>query len=91
MREVHKYARKVPVNTCSAKGHLEHTVITRKRHGADLYMCARKSSWGDLLPALNRHSSDSQSDDDDDHHHHHNYDDGDGSSGKESRDSNDNK
>ncbi|KAK2140325.1 hypothetical protein LSH36_1383g00008 [Paralvinella palmiformis] len=69
VREVHRHSKKVPLNTCSPEGHLEHTVITRKRHGADLYMCARKSNWGDLLPALKRDSllsSDNDEDDDDD-------------------------
>uniref|UniRef100_A0A8C5Q433 Ribosome assembly protein METTL17, mitochondrial n=1 Tax=Leptobrachium leishanense TaxID=445787 RepID=A0A8C5Q433_9ANUR len=44
-RHVHCY-------TCSSDGQLHHDVITARRHGRDLYRCARNSEWGDRLPAL---------------------------------------
>ncbi|CAJ0919974.1 unnamed protein product [Ranitomeya imitator] len=44
--------RHVHCNTCCPDGKLHHDVITAKRHGKDLYRCARKSDWGDRLPAM---------------------------------------
>ncbi|XP_077982461.1 ribosome assembly protein METTL17, mitochondrial-like [Glandiceps talaboti] len=36
---------------CCSNGQLQHAVITRSKHGKELYYCARYSRWGDLLPA----------------------------------------
>ncbi|KAH1182097.1 methyltransferase-like protein 17, mitochondrial isoform X1 [Mauremys mutica] len=43
-------ARHVHCHLCCADGSLQHTVITARRHGRDLYRCARLSHWGDRLP-----------------------------------------
>ncbi|XP_075768137.1 ribosome assembly protein METTL17, mitochondrial isoform X2 [Pelodiscus sinensis] len=43
-------ARHVHCHLCCADGRLEHAVITARRHGRDLYRCARQSHWGDRLP-----------------------------------------
>ncbi|XP_045057843.1 ribosome assembly protein METTL17, mitochondrial isoform X2 [Desmodus rotundus] len=42
--------RHVHCHLCCPDGHMQHAVITARRHGRDLYRCARVSSWGDLLP-----------------------------------------
>ncbi|XP_075068855.1 ribosome assembly protein METTL17, mitochondrial [Mixophyes fleayi] len=44
--------RHVHCNTCCSDGKLHHDVITARRHGKDLYRCARTCEWGDRLPAL---------------------------------------
>ncbi|XP_075685273.1 ribosome assembly protein METTL17, mitochondrial isoform X2 [Rhinoderma darwinii] len=44
--------RHVHCNTCCSDGKLHHHIITAKRHGKDLYRCARKCEWGDRLPAM---------------------------------------
>ncbi|XP_056452728.1 methyltransferase-like protein 17, mitochondrial [Gadus chalcogrammus] len=44
--------RHVHCHTCSADGQLHHTVVTRKKHGRDVYRCARSSDWGDQLPII---------------------------------------
>uniref|UniRef100_A0A8C3SBQ1 Ribosome assembly protein METTL17, mitochondrial n=1 Tax=Chelydra serpentina TaxID=8475 RepID=A0A8C3SBQ1_CHESE len=43
-------AQHVHCHLCCADGSLQHTVITARRHGRDLYRCARLSHWGDRLP-----------------------------------------
>uniref|UniRef100_A0A452GW43 Uncharacterized protein n=1 Tax=Gopherus agassizii TaxID=38772 RepID=A0A452GW43_9SAUR len=43
-------ARHVHCHLCCADGSLQHAVITARRHGRDLYRCARLSHWGDRLP-----------------------------------------
>ncbi|XP_006835546.1 PREDICTED: methyltransferase-like protein 17, mitochondrial [Chrysochloris asiatica] len=47
-----KRPRHVHCHLCCADGHMQHAVITARRHGRDLYRCARVSSWGDLLPII---------------------------------------
>ncbi|XP_037690371.1 methyltransferase-like protein 17, mitochondrial isoform X2 [Choloepus didactylus] len=47
-----KRPRHVHCHLCCPDGHVQHAVITARRHGRDLYRCARVSSWGDLLPVL---------------------------------------
>ncbi|XP_053324497.1 methyltransferase-like protein 17, mitochondrial [Spea bombifrons] len=44
--------RHVHCHMCCADGKIHHDVITARRHGRDLYRCARNSEWGDRLPAL---------------------------------------
>ncbi|XP_004694598.1 PREDICTED: methyltransferase-like protein 17, mitochondrial [Condylura cristata] len=44
--------RHVHCHLCCPDGHMQHAVITARRHGRDLYRCARVSSWGDLLPVI---------------------------------------
>ncbi|XP_056384556.1 methyltransferase-like protein 17, mitochondrial isoform X2 [Hyla sarda] len=44
--------RHVHCNTCCSDGKLHHHVITAKKHGKDLYRCARICEWGDRLPAI---------------------------------------
>uniref|UniRef100_F6PFR6 Ribosome assembly protein METTL17, mitochondrial n=2 Tax=Monodelphis domestica TaxID=13616 RepID=F6PFR6_MONDO len=45
-----KRPRHVHCHLCFPDGHLQHVVVTPRRHGRDLYRCARASSWGDRLP-----------------------------------------
>ncbi|KAM7158853.1 ribosome assembly protein METTL17, mitochondrial isoform 2-T2 [Molossus nigricans] len=45
-----KRPRHVHCHLCCPDGHMQHAVVTARRHGRDLYRCARVSSWGDLLP-----------------------------------------
>ncbi|KAK2103901.1 Methyltransferase-like protein 17, mitochondrial [Saguinus oedipus] len=47
-----KRPRHVHCHLCCPDGHMQHAVITARRHGRDLYRCARVSSWGDLLPVF---------------------------------------
>ncbi|XP_012885156.1 PREDICTED: methyltransferase-like protein 17, mitochondrial isoform X1 [Dipodomys ordii] len=47
-----KRPRHVHCHLCCPDGHMEHAIITARRHGKDLYRCARVSSWGDLLPVI---------------------------------------
>lgn len=44
--------RHVHCHLCCPDGHMQHAVITARRHGRDLYRCARVSSWGDLYLCL---------------------------------------
>ncbi|XP_063310871.1 methyltransferase-like protein 17, mitochondrial [Pelobates fuscus] len=44
--------RHVHCHMCCADGQIYHDVITTRRHGRDLYRCARNSEWGDRLPAV---------------------------------------
>ncbi|TKC37562.1 hypothetical protein EI555_012797 [Monodon monoceros] len=47
-----KRPRHVHCHLCCPDGHMQHAVITARRHGRDLYRCARVSSWGDRLPVI---------------------------------------
>uniref|UniRef100_U3BLB9 Ribosome assembly protein METTL17, mitochondrial n=1 Tax=Callithrix jacchus TaxID=9483 RepID=U3BLB9_CALJA len=47
-----KRPRHVHCHLCCPDGHMQHAVITARRHGRYLYRCARVSSWGDLLPVF---------------------------------------
>ncbi|XP_006161499.1 methyltransferase-like protein 17, mitochondrial [Tupaia chinensis] len=47
-----KRPRHVHCHLCCPDGHMQHAVLTARRHGRDLYRCARVSSWGDLLPVV---------------------------------------
>ncbi|XP_012608278.2 ribosome assembly protein METTL17, mitochondrial isoform X1 [Microcebus murinus] len=47
-----KRPRHVHCHLCCPDGNMQHAVITARRHGRDLYRCARSSSWGDLLPVI---------------------------------------
>ncbi|OBS74568.1 hypothetical protein A6R68_14898 [Neotoma lepida] len=47
-----KRPRHVHCHLCCPDGHTQHAVVTARRHGRDLYRCARVSSWGDLLPVI---------------------------------------
>ncbi|XP_074646156.1 ribosome assembly protein METTL17, mitochondrial-like [Tubulanus polymorphus] len=63
IRPVSKPSKHVHCRICSANGKLEHHVLSARLNGKDLYKCARKSDWGDLLPATDiRHSQESSSD-----------------------------
>ncbi|XP_067388300.1 ribosome assembly protein METTL17, mitochondrial isoform X2 [Emydura macquarii macquarii] len=42
--------RHVHCHLCCADGSLQHAVVSPRRHGRDLYRCARLSHWGDRLP-----------------------------------------
>ncbi|XP_073527304.1 ribosome assembly protein METTL17, mitochondrial [Phyllobates terribilis] len=56
--------RHVHCNTCCPDGKLHHNVITAKRHGKDLYRCARNSDWGDRLPAMIANPAPDETEDD---------------------------
>ncbi|XP_071958102.1 ribosome assembly protein METTL17, mitochondrial-like isoform X2 [Antedon mediterranea] len=43
-------SRHVICNLCCANGQLQRPVITKTKHGKDLYRCTRHSNQGDLLP-----------------------------------------
>ncbi|XP_074838444.1 ribosome assembly protein METTL17, mitochondrial isoform X2 [Carettochelys insculpta] len=43
-------ARHVHCHLCCPDGQLQHALVTARRHGRDLYRCARLSHWGDRLP-----------------------------------------
>ncbi|XP_048211675.1 methyltransferase-like protein 17, mitochondrial [Perognathus longimembris pacificus] len=47
-----KRPRHVHCHLCCPDGRMEHAIITARKHGKDLYRCARVSSWGDLLPVV---------------------------------------
>ncbi|XP_033625790.1 methyltransferase-like protein 17, mitochondrial isoform X2 [Asterias rubens] len=50
VRPVLARSRHVICRLCCANGQLQETVITKTKHGRELYRCARYSKWGDLLP-----------------------------------------
>ncbi|XP_030630480.1 methyltransferase-like protein 17, mitochondrial [Chanos chanos] len=45
-------AKHVHCHMCCSDGDLKHVVVTARRHGRDMYRCARRSDWGDRLPIL---------------------------------------
>uniref|UniRef100_A0A671RND9 Ribosome assembly protein METTL17, mitochondrial n=1 Tax=Sinocyclocheilus anshuiensis TaxID=1608454 RepID=A0A671RND9_9TELE len=48
--QVHRRPRHVQCQLCCANGELKQLAVTARRHGKDMYRCARSSDWGDLLP-----------------------------------------
>ncbi|CAL8343208.1 unnamed protein product [Merluccius merluccius] len=54
--------RHVHCHTCHPDGQLHHEVVTRKKHGRDVYRCARSSDWGDQLPIIQQEAADPLSD-----------------------------
>ncbi|XP_038070383.1 methyltransferase-like protein 17, mitochondrial [Patiria miniata] len=58
VRPVLPRARHVICRLCCSNGQLEETIITRAKHGRELYRCARYSAWGDLLPISRPQDSD---------------------------------
>ncbi|KAG7273052.1 hypothetical protein CRUP_007208 [Coryphaenoides rupestris] len=50
--------RHVHCHTCGLDGQLHHMVVTRAKHGRDLYRCARSSDWGDQLPIIQQEEAD---------------------------------
>ncbi|XP_056913666.1 methyltransferase-like protein 17, mitochondrial [Takifugu flavidus] len=59
---VQRRARHVHCRLCSPDGHLQHIVLTAKKHGRDVYRCARSSDWGDRVPIIPKDDSDIQTD-----------------------------
>lgn len=55
-------SRHVHCHTCGPDGQLHHMVVTRAKHGRDLYRCARSSDWGDQLPITQQEEADPLSD-----------------------------
>uniref|UniRef100_UPI00358DDFF6 ribosome assembly protein METTL17, mitochondrial-like isoform X3 n=1 Tax=Myxine glutinosa TaxID=7769 RepID=UPI00358DDFF6 len=43
-------ARHVHCHLCCADGTFQHAIITRKKHGRDVYRTTRACTWGDRLP-----------------------------------------
>lgn len=44
--------RHVHCRLCCSDGNLQHVVVTARKHGRDLYRCARSSEWGDQIPMI---------------------------------------
>lgn len=44
--------RHVHCRLCCSDGKLQHIVVTARKHGRDLYRCARSSEWGDQIPRI---------------------------------------
>lgn len=44
--------RHVHCRLCCSDGNLQHVVVTAKKHGRDVYRCARSSDWGDQVPVI---------------------------------------
>lgn len=44
--------RHVHCRMCCSDGRLQHLVVTARKHGRDLYRCARSSEWGDQVPMI---------------------------------------
>ncbi|XP_061835029.1 ribosome assembly protein METTL17, mitochondrial [Nerophis lumbriciformis] len=44
--------RHVHCRMCCPDGQLKHVVVTARKHGRDVYRCARNSEWGDQLPLI---------------------------------------
>ncbi|TNN54787.1 Methyltransferase-like protein 17, mitochondrial [Liparis tanakae] len=47
-------SRHVHCRMCCPDGHLQHLVVTARKHSRDVYRCARSSDWGDQLPIIQR-------------------------------------
>lgn len=55
--------RHVHCRMCCSDGQLQHVVVTARKHGRDVYRCARSSDWGDQIPVIqNKTEDDSDSD-----------------------------
>ncbi|KAG8455587.1 hypothetical protein GDO86_001693 [Hymenochirus boettgeri] len=52
INHVLRRSRHVHCHMCCGDGKLSHEVITKRKHGRDLYRCARNTEWGDLLPII---------------------------------------
>lgn len=46
--------RHVHCRVCSSDGQLQHLVVTARKHGRDVYRCARSSDWGDQVPMIHK-------------------------------------
>uniref|UniRef100_A0A3B1KBK3 Methyltransferase like 17 n=1 Tax=Astyanax mexicanus TaxID=7994 RepID=A0A3B1KBK3_ASTMX len=49
---VHRRTRHVQCQICSSTGKLKQLAVTPRKHGRDMYRCARSSDWGDRLPTI---------------------------------------
>lgn len=54
--------RHVHCRMCCPDGQLQHLVVTARKHGRDVYRCARNSDWGDQVPTTQRVEDELQSD-----------------------------
>ncbi|XP_036374814.1 methyltransferase-like protein 17, mitochondrial isoform X2 [Megalops cyprinoides] len=45
-------SRHVHCQLCCSDGEIRRLVVTARRHGRDMYRCARSSDWGDRLPII---------------------------------------
>lgn len=52
--QVHRRPRHVQCQLCCVNGELKQLAVTARRHGKDMYRCARNSDWGDLLPVFHK-------------------------------------
>ncbi|XP_068604574.1 ribosome assembly protein METTL17, mitochondrial isoform X2 [Brachionichthys hirsutus] len=59
---VQRRSRHVHCRLCCPDGHLQHLVVTARKHSRDLYRCAHGSHWGDQLPVLQKADDGSQTD-----------------------------
>uniref|UniRef100_A0A3B3ZNF3 Ribosome assembly protein METTL17, mitochondrial n=1 Tax=Periophthalmus magnuspinnatus TaxID=409849 RepID=A0A3B3ZNF3_9GOBI len=53
--------RHVHCRMCCSDGQLQHVVVTPRKHGRDVYRCARSSDWGDQVPVVQIRDGDEQS------------------------------
>ncbi|XP_006792410.1 methyltransferase-like protein 17, mitochondrial [Neolamprologus brichardi] len=54
--------RHVHCHACCPDGQLQHMVVTARKHGRDMYRCARSSDWGDQMPIIQGVEEDVNSD-----------------------------
>uniref|UniRef100_A0A673AYY2 Ribosome assembly protein METTL17, mitochondrial n=1 Tax=Sphaeramia orbicularis TaxID=375764 RepID=A0A673AYY2_9TELE len=55
-------SRHVHCRMCCPDGQLQHLVVTARKHGRDVYRCARNSNWGDQVPVIQKAEEDILSD-----------------------------
>uniref|UniRef100_A0A8C6WJ86 Ribosome assembly protein METTL17, mitochondrial n=1 Tax=Neogobius melanostomus TaxID=47308 RepID=A0A8C6WJ86_9GOBI len=51
-------SRHVHCRMCCSDGQLQHVVVTPRKHGRDMYRCARSSEWGDQVPMIHNQTDD---------------------------------
>ncbi|KAM6990291.1 ribosome assembly protein METTL17, mitochondrial [Tautogolabrus adspersus] len=59
---VQRRTRHVHCRMCCPDGKLQHLVVTARKHGRDVYRCARNSDWGDQVPIIQKADEDIQTD-----------------------------
>ncbi|XP_029930797.1 methyltransferase-like protein 17, mitochondrial [Myripristis murdjan] len=55
-------SRHVHCQMCCPNGQIQQVVVTARKHGRDVYRCARSSEWGDQLPVIQQQEAGVQSD-----------------------------
>ncbi|XP_063951173.1 methyltransferase-like protein 17, mitochondrial isoform X1 [Lytechinus pictus] len=62
VKPVLKKSRHVICRLCCNDGSLGEAVFTKSKHSKDMYLCARYTNWGDLLPAAQSEITDTDTD-----------------------------